>query len=113
MEDWPAELDASVAAPEHHRLLLENDSVRVFDTKIEPGQTVPIHTHRWPATYYVLSWGDFIRRDPEGNITLDSRALQTRPKPGEAMWAAPIGPHSLENVGAATIHLISVEIKGD
>ena len=29
---WPGELDALVAAPGHHKLLLENDIVRVLDS---------------------------------------------------------------------------------
>lgn len=33
---WPADLDALVAAPNHHRVLLENARVRVLDTRIAP-----------------------------------------------------------------------------
>nr|WP_321226677.1 hypothetical protein [uncultured Psychroserpens sp.] len=29
--DWPAELDAVVAAPHNHKILLENDQVRVLE----------------------------------------------------------------------------------
>jgi quercetin dioxygenase-like cupin family protein len=46
---WPDRLDAVLAAPRHHRVVFENDRVRVLDTRIAPGDTVPIHTHRWPA----------------------------------------------------------------
>lgn len=59
---WPAELDALVAAPAHHRLLLENSRVRVLDTQIAPGQRTPVHTHQWPAVHYVLSGSAFVRR---------------------------------------------------
>ena len=38
---WP---DALVAASKHHRLVLENDRVRVLDTRIAPGDTGPLHT---------------------------------------------------------------------
>lgn len=113
MNSWPEALDAAVAAPAHHRLLLENESVRVFETRINPGEKVPLHTHRWPATYYILSWGDFLRRDDQGEVTLDSRTLDPQPQAGGAMWAGPIGPHTLENVGNTPIHLISVESKND
>jgi hypothetical protein len=34
---WPRELDALIAAPDSHRLLLENDRVRVLEVVIEPG----------------------------------------------------------------------------
>jgi len=34
---WPESLDAMIAAPEHHEILLENDRVRVLDTRPGPG----------------------------------------------------------------------------
>jgi hypothetical protein len=48
-QDWPEKLDALVAAPRHHFLLFENDAVRVLNTRIVPGDTVPLHTHRCRA----------------------------------------------------------------
>jgi hypothetical protein len=35
---WPADLDALRAAPGQHRLLLENERVRILDTRIAPGE---------------------------------------------------------------------------
>jgi len=107
----PDPLDALAAAPDHHRLLFENDQVRILDTRVPSGQTVPLHTHRWPAAYYVLSCGHFTRRDQSGAVTLDSHALAALPRSGEAIWSAPLGPHTLENTSPAPIHMISVEIK--
>ncbi|MFN2189360.1 MAG: hypothetical protein ACK2T3_11395 [Candidatus Promineifilaceae bacterium] len=52
---WPEELDALVAAPENHTLLFENESLRVLDTRIAPGGTTPVHTHRWPGALYTLN----------------------------------------------------------
>lgn len=109
--DWPAELDALVAAPEHHRLLMENDIVRVIDTLIPPGETTNIHTHKWPASLYILSWSDFIRYDPAGNIIADSRNISQKPLPSSALWSDALPPHALKNIGEKDIHIISVEIK--
>ncbi len=58
---WDDNLDALVAAPEHHKLLFENNFVRVLDTLILPGEITKVHTHRFPASLYILSWSDFIR----------------------------------------------------
>lgn len=110
-DQWPAHLDAVVAAPAHHRVLLENEHVRVLETVIVPGETVPLHTHRWASVYYVVSAGDFVRRDAQGNVTLDSRGLSRKLGPGDATWAPPLDPHTLENVGDTVIHVISTEIK--
>ncbi len=107
---WPSHLDALIAAPRHHALLLENDRVRVLDTRIPRGETVPVHTHRWPCVLHILSWSDFVRRDADGNITADSRG---KAPPARILWLEALGPHSLENVGTAEFHAVSVELKGD
>ncbi|MGA8150493.1 MAG: hypothetical protein WB952_06050 [Terriglobales bacterium] len=108
---WPDSLDALVAAPNHHTLLLENHRVRVLDVHIPPGDTVPVHTHRWPSAVYILSGSDFIRRDDSRNITFDSRTAPASPITQAAVWQAPLPPHSVENVGNSEIRLISVELK--
>ena len=104
-------LDAMVNASDHHALLLENGSVRVLDTKVGPGERTPVHAHEWPAALYVLSWSDFVRCDPEGNVLVDSRNMASKPAIGSALWAAPIGPHYVENVGGTDLHILAVEVK--
>ena len=108
---WPKSLDAMAAAPAHHKVLLENDQVRVLDTRLGPGERTPVHTHPWPSVLYVKSWSDFIRYDPEGSILLDSRALGLNPEIGTTIWSAPLGPHYAENVGNQDLHVIAVELK--
>ena len=53
-EDWADALDAITAAPQYHLVLLENDAVRVLDTTVPPGHTVPLHTHCWSSVNYIL-----------------------------------------------------------
>jgi predicted metal-dependent enzyme (double-stranded beta helix superfamily) len=108
---WPDSLDALIAAPEFHRLLLENDRVRVLDVRIAPGQTVPVHTHKWPSIVCLQSASDFIRRDGEGKIILDSRAAGVPQDSPVVQWLPPLPPHSVENVGTSEIHLFTVELK--
>jgi hypothetical protein len=109
---WPDDLDALIAAPRHHRLLMENEKVRVLDARIPPGETTRLHTHRYPATHYFLGWSDFVRRDADGHLLLDSRSLEKKPTIGSAMWSDPMGPHTLTNVGDSDLHVVSVEMKG-
>jgi hypothetical protein len=108
---WADGLDALIAAPEHHKLLLENERVRVLDTCIRPGETTAIHTHRYPASLYILSWSDFIRYDDKGNILLDSRTITKTPESSIAIWSDSLPPHSLKNIGTKNLHVIIVEIK--
>jgi hypothetical protein len=85
---WPDALDALAAAPEHHRLLLENEHVRVLETLIPAGQTTAIHTHRWPNVQYIVSGTDFVRRDDQGTTLVDSRADRSSPQPGAVLVGA-------------------------
>lgn len=107
---WPDSLDAVEAAPAHHTVVLENAFVRVLDTRVGPGETVPLHTHRWPSLLHVLSFGDVVRRDEHGAVVLDTRTLAT--KPSGVVWSPPLPPHTLENVGTTPVHVLSVEVKG-
>jgi len=105
-------LDAMTAAPDHHEVLLENERVRVLDTRPGPGESTPVHTHRWPAVLYVLGWSDFIRHDAEGGAVLDSRASGMKPAIGSALWSGPLQPHFVKNIGDGELHIIAVELKG-
>ena len=109
---WPDSLDAVIAAPNHHKLLFENELVRVLEVRIQPGDIVPVHTHRWPASIYVAKQTDFLRRDGDGDLLFDSRTMGPRPAKPVAQWTPPLPPHSVENIGASEILLISTELKG-
>lgn len=111
MEEFPADLDALTAAPANHRLLLENDSVRVLETVVAVGASTPTHTHRWPSVEYVLSATDFVRHDGNGNVVFDTRVSGAELRPGEVLWSEPFPPHSVENVGHAELRVIMVELK--
>jgi hypothetical protein len=109
---WPDDWDAVRAAPSHHERLLENDRVQVLRTRIQPGETVPLHTHRWPSVYYVFQWSDFVRRDETGRVLVDTRSGRGSGAPPSVVWSEPLPPHTLENVGATPINLVSIEVKG-
>lgn len=50
---WPDSLDAVVAAPGSHRVLLENTHARVLEITIQPGAREPEHTHAWPSVMVI------------------------------------------------------------
>jgi len=108
---WPDSLDALIAAPHHHKLIFENERVRVLEVRIPSGDLVPVHTHRWPSTICVVKQSDFLRRDAEGNLLFDSRTAGQPPRHPIAQWSPPLPPHSIENIGSDEIFLLTTELK--
>ncbi|MBI5058243.1 hypothetical protein HZB60_00510 [candidate division KSB1 bacterium] len=104
-------IDALIATPSHHREILVNDKVQVLDTCIYAGEMPPIHSHRWPAVLYILSWSGFVRYDDKGELLLDSRSAEAFRTPPKVLWSAPLPPHYVVNVGDKVLHVISVELK--
>jgi hypothetical protein len=43
---WDPGLDAVAAAPQHHRVLYEDELIRVVSVSIDPGMQEPLHHHR-------------------------------------------------------------------
>jgi hypothetical protein len=109
--EWPDSLDALIAAPQHHKILLENDRARVLEVTIQPGVKEPVHHHRWPSILHVLKAGAFRDYDSTGNVLFDSRTASPPPTYPLTMWLEPQPPHTVENLGAEVIHLIRVELK--
>jgi len=108
---WPDSLDALIAAPAHHRLLLEDERVRVLHTRIATGDVVPLHTHRWGGVAYLQSFSHFIRRGERGEILFDSRQAGDGPHIPCAQWMPPLPPHTVENLGPLEISILIIEIK--
>jgi hypothetical protein len=51
----------------------------VLETRIPPGETTPVHTHRWPNVQHILSTSDFVRRDEAGEVVIDTRTTGELP----------------------------------
>jgi mannose-6-phosphate isomerase-like protein (cupin superfamily) len=110
--DWPKDQDAVIAAGKNHKILLENDSVRVLEVTVLPGEKEAVHHHQWPSVLYVMEGEAFIDRDGEGNVMFDSRKIPSPVKLPFTTWNGPQAPHSIENVSKTqVIRLIRVEIK--
>lgn len=105
-------LDGVVAAPEHHRIIFENERVRIVELKVKPGEIVPLHTHCLATVNYVVSHSDFLSRDADGRVKLDSRTDESGMKQGAVFYLPPNPPlHSVENIGAGELRGITVELK--
>ena len=104
------DLDGVIAAPDHHRVIFENDAVRVLETSIRAGDITPLHTHLAPTVMYVVSGSHFVRRHEHGATMLD-----TRTDPGfvlpRVLYSASTPRHTLENTGSDDLVVIGVELK--
>ena len=103
------ELDGPSADPDHHKVLFENEIVRVIETTIRAGDTTPVHTHLAPTAMYVISGSHFVRRDPDGTVTMDTRADPSFVMP-RVMYSPGTPRHTLENTGADDLVVIGVEL---
>ena len=107
---WPDRMDALLAAPASHRVLVDNDRVRVLEVVIEPGTREPEHTHRAPSVM-IIDEPARIRYHQGGTLLFESQAPPGL-RPGvRVRWMEPEGPHSVENTGQHRYGAIRVELK--
>jgi mannose-6-phosphate isomerase-like protein (cupin superfamily) len=104
------ELDGVIAAPGHHRVIFENELVRVIETTIRPGDSTPVHTHLAPQVSYVVSGSQFVRRDEHGVVMFDSHADPDYVLP-RVMFSQHLSKHSIENTGPDDLRVVCVELK--
>ena len=107
---WPDTMDALQAAPASHRLLLENDRVRVLDVVIEPGAREPEHTHQ-AASVMIIDEPARIRYHRGDALLFESQARSGSPPGMRVRWMEPEGPHSVENIDEHRYHAIRIELK--
>ncbi len=105
-------MDAAFAAPDHHKVIYENERVRIMELKVKPGEIVPVHTHHWATVNYVARHSDFLSFDANGNVKLDSRTDDSGMKEGAVFCLPPNPPlRSVKNIGAGELRGITVELK--
>lgn len=107
---WPKTMDALVAAPASHRVIMENSQVRVLEVVIEAGSREPEHTHQAVSVMIVDEPARI--RYYEGEILRFESPEHPEPAVGvQAHWLEPEGPHSVENIDERRYHAIRVELK--
>jgi hypothetical protein len=102
--DFPDGYDAVQAAPATHKVIFENELVRVLEVTVPPaGTTIPMHHHRWPS--FFLDWdtggsSPHIRyHRADGSVTdSPSKAAPTHPGSWHVHWMKPEPMHAIEVV---------------
>lgn len=90
-------------------LWFENDHVRVFEVRLDPGERGPFHLHDRTYLWTVVDPGRGLQRFADGTFVVRDYAL------GETRYLelSSVEPlvHDLENVGDSRLRFITVELK--
>lgn len=116
-DTWDPALDAVAAAPKHHKVLFENENLRVLEVTLEPEDEEPVHHHSWPSVFVL----DQIQ-GPIHDISPDGKTLPPNRDVIKALQAwdgtgclvvnmAPQPAGRVYNASGKTLHGIRVEMK--
>jgi hypothetical protein len=108
-DDYADELDRATTNRQLGTTLwFENDHVRVFEVRLEPGQRGPFHVHDQPYFWTVVEPGRGLQRFADGTYVVRDYAL------GETRYLAhsadDVLVHDLENVGDSTLRFVTVAL---
>lgn len=96
--------DVVKVSPETHRVILENEQVRVLDVQVKPGEKVGMHSHPAGILYYLT--------DGKLKVTYpDGKTEEREVKAGTAVWSEAV-THAVESVGTTAFHEVHTELKG-
>lgn len=100
------------AAPDQHKVLVDNDWVRVFEVVSEPGEVAPAHVHEWHSVFITASPAKLLFRDVAGAVVLEAPGVTRGEILPRVQWFGPsVAPRSVENVDTVPIRAYRIEIK--
>jgi len=114
---WDPALDAVTAAPENHKVLFENDGLRVLEVTLESGEEEPVHHHRWPSVFmFDQVQGPIHDFDVDGNILPPNRDVIKAVEAWDGrgclvVHMAPQPDGRLLNASGKVLHGVRIEMK--
>ena len=106
---WGDEMDSMYADPDHHRIIFENEWVRILELILLPGEKESLHTHKCPGVM-VIDQTSAMRYYGEDNVPLFDVPMPLGNQK-QIMWREPQGLHALENRGEKPCHAFRIEQK--
>ena len=95
--------DVLQVAGDSHRVIFENEHVRVLAVDIKPGQTAPMHSHPENVSYFLT--------DGKLKVTLPSgKSTERIIKAGTAGWSDAT-THEAQNIGPTDFQQVQIELK--
>ncbi len=95
--------DPLKVAGDVYTLLLENERVRVLETRFNPGQKAAMHGH---PEHIVYGLSDYTIRITHPDGTSKEGAVMA----GQTIWMH-AGPHASENIGKTEAYALVIELK--
>ena len=114
---WDPALDAVAAAPAHHKVIFENDRLRVLEVTLGPADEEPVHHHRWPSVFvFDQMSGPVYDVSPDGTRLPPNRDVMQAIEgwDGKGCLVVNMAPQPagrVYNASDMTIHGIRVEMK--
>ncbi|MDA1127253.1 MAG: cytoplasmic protein [Chloroflexi bacterium] len=95
--------DGALIAPDVYKVILENDRVRVLDTRTKPGATSQMHGHPDMVGYAITActWG---LTGPDGET------VRVEIPAGETFYLDAV-EHSATDIGTTGSHALLIELK--
>jgi hypothetical protein len=114
---WDPALDAVAAAPANHKVLFENERLRVLEVILPPGEEEPVHHHRWPSVFvFDAVKGPVHDISPDGEVLPPNRDVMVALQEWDGQGClvvnmAPQPAGRVHNLSDITIHGVRIEMK--
>lgn len=113
---WPDSLDAMRAAPENHKLVYEDNDVRVLAVMLDGKKSEPTHTHKWKSIMWIAKpvvpcQIDNYKRGDNGRLIKSDSLLIKEIPINLGQLIGPEGPTSITNLGSESGLAYRVEFK--
>lgn len=107
---WDKNQEGLTIAPENHRVIFENEHVRVIELWILPGHQEPLHTHENKSLTIIDSPINMRYYGADGKVQFERPCNEEHRDRTSFLWREAEGLHAIENIDQRVFHGIRIEI---
>ena len=116
---WDPKMDGPIAAPASHKVIFENEDIRIMSVVVMPGQSEPPHNHTRCSVLVFDQPAKVTDRNKDGKVLPEPVVLgaigwagDNAPKGVPLVWLQPPeATHSITNNDSHPMHLTRIEMK--
>lgn len=114
--EWPESLDALKAAPDNHKVVYEDQNVRVLAVILDGKKSEPVHTHKWKSIMWIAKpivpcKINTYKKDTDGKLIKSDSVIIKEMPVDMGQIVNPEGPTSITNLGSENGVAYRVEFK--